>query len=387
MLGVTIGIFSIVFVLSVVDSMELGIKSSFDTFGSDVLTIEKWPMAPEDDAEEYEWWKYIQRRPPAYRDMIKLEKRLEKARAVAFSIGSDCNVQYANNSYEDANLTGVTWNYRETIAIRIAKGRYFTREECEAGNNICIIGQPLSLQLFGGDNPLGREIKVNGLAVTIIGVFEKEGTALFGDGYDYTVMITYPFSTRLVSSENENTRILVKANTGVESDDLRGEVIQIFREVRGIKPREERDFSIIEASMINGAIDGIIDVFNIVGIVIGIFAILVGAFSIANIMFVSVSERTHIIGIQKALGAKNYFILVQFLAESVLLCLIGGVAGILLVAGVSAILNQIIDFHFILPFKRVVLGLSISGVVGVVAGIIPAMRAALMNPVEAIRSN
>jgi putative ABC transport system permease protein len=387
LLGVTIGIFSIIFVLSVVDSMEAGMKASFDMIGSDVMFIQKWPMSPEDGAEQYEWWKYIQRRAPAYRDMVRLEKRLDNASAVAFSSGSTCNVFHGNNAFEDANLTGVTWKYRETVAVRLGTGRYFTLEECEAGNNICLIGLPLSTQLFGVDNPLGREIKINGLAATVIGVFEKEGTSLFGDGFDYTVMVPYPFSTRLIPSDNEDTQIVVKAASGISNEDIRGEVIQIFREVRGVRPREEKDFSIIEAAMINEMVDGIISVFNIVGVVIGIFAILVGAFSIANIMFVSVSERTHIIGIQKALGAKNYFILVQFLAESVILCLIGGAIGLICVWLVSTLLSSIIDFQFILPLARVILGISISIAVGVVAGIIPAMKAAFMNPVEAMRSN
>jgi putative ABC transport system permease protein len=387
LLGVTIGIFSIIFVLSVVDSMEAEMKASFDMIGSDVMFIQKWPMSPEDGAAQYEWWKYIQRRAPAYRDMVRLEKRLENASALAFANGSSCNVFYGNNSFEDANLSGVTFQYRETVAVRIGSGRYFTREECEAGNNICMIGLPLSLQLFGSDNPIGREIKIDGLTATVIAVFEKEGTSLFGDGFDYTVMVPYTFSTRLIPSDNEDTQIVVKASPGVTNEDMRGEVIQIFREVRGIKPREEKDFSIIEAAMINEMVDGIIAVFNIVGIVIGIFAILVGAFSIANIMFVSVSERTPIIGIQKALGAKNYFILVQFLAESIMLCLIGGAIGLFVVWLVSMILSLLIDFQFILPMARIILGIAISVVVGVVAGIIPAMKAALMNPVDAIRSS
>jgi putative ABC transport system permease protein len=138
--------------------------------------------------------------------------------------------------------------------------------------------------------------------------------------------------------------------------------------------------------MINEIVDSIISVFNIVGIVIGIFAILVGAFSIANIMFVSVAERTNIIGIQKALGAKNYFILTQFLFESVALCLIGGVIGLLLVWLVVSILSSVIEFEFMLPLARIIGGLSISVVVGLVAGIIPAMKAARLNPVDAIRS-
>jgi putative ABC transport system permease protein len=138
--------------------------------------------------------------------------------------------------------------------------------------------------------------------------------------------------------------------------------------------------------MINEIVDSIISVFNIVGMVIGIFAILVGAFSIANIMFVSVTERTPLIGIQKSLGAKNYFILIQYLFESISLCVIGGAVGLLMVWLVVMGLSSVIDFNFILPVSRIAGGLIISITVGVVAGVVPAIKASRLNPVEAMRS-
>jgi putative ABC transport system permease protein len=199
-------------------------------------------------------------------------------------------------------------------------------------------------------------------------------------------MLPIEFATRIIPTEVQDANITIKAREGTSNKEMRDEVVSVFREVRGLKPRSENDFSVIEASMINEIVDSIISVFNIVGIVIGIFAILVGAFSIANIMFVSVAERTNIIGIQKALGAKNYFILTQFLFESVALCLIGGVIGLLLVWLVVSILSSVIEFEFMLPLARIIGGLSISVVVGLVAGIIPAMKAARLNPVDAIRS-
>jgi putative ABC transport system permease protein len=160
----------------------------------------------------------------------------------------------------------------------------------------------------------------------------------------------------------------------------------VFREVRGLKPKSSNDFSLIESSMISGIVDNIIGVFNVVGMIIGIFAILVGAFSIANIMFVSVKERTNLIGIQKAIGAKNYFILLQFLFESIALCLFGGIMGLLAVRGVIGVLNLALDFEFILPWLRIFMGLGIAVVVGVISGIAPALSAARLNPVEAMRA-
>lgn len=386
LLGVTIGIFSIIFVLSVVDSMEAEMKSSFDTIGSDILFIQKWPFGPEDGAEDYEWWKYMRRRPPALRDMTSLEERLESADALAFEAKSSGTAAYQNNSLADAGIVAVTYKYQETIAINVAEGRYFTPIECEAGKNFAIIGNTVKQQLFGNDSPVGKEMKIGGQKVYVIGVFAKEGTSLFGDGFDRAVMMPFQFATRLIPPNSEDTKILIKSKAGISNKQLRDEVTGAFREVRRIKPKGDKDFSIIESSMINEIVDSIISVFNIVGMVIGIFAILVGAFSIANIMFVSVAERTPLIGIQKSLGAKNYFILIQYLFESISLCIIGGAVGLLMVWLVVMGLSAVIDFNFILPMHRIVGGLAISAVVGVVAGVIPAIKASRLNPVEAMRS-
>lgn len=386
LLGVSIGIFSIIFVLSVVDSMEADMKESFNMIGSDVMFIQKWPMGPEDGAEEYEWWKYMRRRPPMMRDMHNLEERLQSAGAIAFSSGNESTAEYKNNFVSNAFAHGVTYKYRDVIALNIASGRYFTPIESEAGRNLAVIGHEISKQLFGELDPVGKEMKIGGLKVEVIGVLQKEGASLFGNGMDMVVMMPFQFASRIVGNENENASIAMKSTTGVSSRQLRDEVIAVMREIRGIKPKGDNDFSIIESTMISSMVDSIVSVFNIVGIVIGIFSILVGAFSIANIMFVSVSERTNIIGIQKALGAKNLFILSQFLFESIALCIIGGLMGLALVYILVKILSGTIEFDFILPFGRVIMGIGISVVVGILAGIIPALKASRLNPVDAIRS-
>lgn len=386
LLGVAIGIFSIIFVLSVVDSMESDMKKSFDMIGSDILFIQKWPMGPEQGDEEYAWWKYMRRRPPQMRDMEELRDRLPMAAAVAMQSSTVGTAEYKNNFLNEAYPMGVTYQYRETIAISVAEGRYFTADECESGKNFAIIGDIVREQLFGGGSALGKEITISGLKVMVIGVFEKEGASLFGNGFDQSVMMPYDFAVRIIGTESDDTNIVLKGKEGMTNDELRDEVVAVMREVRSIKPGADNNFSVIQSSMISGMIDSIVGLFNVVGMIIGIFSILVGAFSIANIMFVSVSERTNIIGIQKALGAKNYFILFQFLFESVLLCLFGGTIGLLFVWALTAVLTSAIDFQFILPMSRIVMGVSISVIVGMLAGIIPAMKAARLNPVDAIRS-
>lgn len=386
LLGVSIGIFSIIFVLSVVDSMEADMKESFNMIGSDIMFIQKWPMGPEDGAEEYEWWKYMRRRPPMMSDVHNLEERLTYAGAIAFSSTGMATAEFKNNFVSEATAQGVSYDYREAVVLKIESGRYFTPIECEAGKNLAIVGYEIANQLFGESDPIGKDITISGLKVQIIGVLAKEGASLFGTGVDQVVMMPINFASRIVGNENENASIALKSKEGISNKQLKDEVIAVMREIRGIKPKGDNDFSVIESTMISAMVDSIISVFNIVGMVIGIFSILVGAFSIANIMFVSVSERTNIIGIQKALGAKNTFILNQFLFESIALCLIGGMIGLAFVYLLVKILSGTIDFEFILPFKRIVMGLGVSVAVGILAGIIPALKAARLNPVDAIRS-
>lgn len=386
LLGVTIGIFSIIFVLSVVDSMEADMKDSLDMIGSDILFIQKWPMAPEEGDEEYAWWKYMSRRQPSVDDMEELIDRLPANSAVAFEGATSLTAEYKNNYVEGAGLAGITYQYNQTIHLDIASGRYFSPIECDGGRNLAIIGSTIAEQLFGSAQAIGKEIKVGGLKVEVIGVLKKEGASLFGSGLDGAVFTPIGFATRLIDLRNEDTKIIVKAPAGMGNAEMKSEVMSLFREIRGITPRQKNDFSIIESSMISGIVDSIIGVFNIAGMIIGIFAILVGAFSIANIMFVSVKERTNIIGIQKSLGAKNYFILFQFLFESIALCLIGGTFGLILVKLLTWGLSAAIDFNFILPFSRILMGLGIATAVGVISGFIPALNAAKLSPVDAMRS-
>jgi putative ABC transport system permease protein len=386
LLGVTIGIFSIIFVLSVVDSMEADMKSSLDMIGSDILFVQKWPMGPEEGDKEFEWWKYMSRRQPSLKDMEKLDKRLDVHSAIAFQTSTEKAAEYKNNFLDPVFVTAVSYEYLETITLKIQTGRYFTKQECDAGKNVAIIGSLVAEQLFGSEEALGKDIKVGGLKCSVIGVLKKEGASLFGNGTDQAVFLPVEFGLRLMDIDSQDGSIIIKAKEGVSNQELKDQVIATFREIRSIKPGRDRDFSIIESKMISGMVDSIVGVFNIAGMIIGIFAILVGAFSIANIMFVSVRERTNIIGIQKSLGAKNYFILFQFLFESIALCLIGGAFGLLLVFLLAQILTAAFEFEFILPLSRIVMGISISVIVGVISGFIPAWRASRLNPVDAIRS-
>jgi putative ABC transport system permease protein len=386
LLGVTVGIFSIITVFTLVDTMENGLKDSFDILGDDVLFIQKWPWAPE-NGKEYEWWKYFQRSQPTMKNMEELSERLESADAVSFQVKSFKNLEHLNNNLENAVVSAVNYDYYKVIKLDIAEGRYFTPIETDAGRNVCIIGAEIEQSLFPSGGALGKSIKIGGTKADVIGVFQKEGSSLLGSGFDQSIFIPYGFGSRIIDVKNTDSVILVKAKEGVSNVQLKDEIMANMRAIRSIRPSEEEDFAVNESSMISSLIDSVFSTVNLVGFIIGIFAILVGGFSIANIMFVSVKERTNIIGIQKALGARNSFILLEFLFESVALCIFGGIAGLLLVGLIALVVNAVQDsFTIGLYFSNLVWGMVISVIIGVISGIVPASVASRLNPVDAIRS-
>lgn len=387
LLGVTIGIFSIISVFTLVDSLKSGIEESFDILNDDVLFIQQMPWGPEEGDTEFKWWEFIRRKQPALKDASNLQKRLTKAEAVAFATGTSGVAEYKNSSYGSAEIAGVSFEYNEVIKLDIAQGRYFTEVESDGGRNTVIIGNEIAETLFGNLNPIGKSIKVKGHKVKVIGVFSKEGTSIIGSPFDKLVLMPVKLITRMVDVRNTDCQILVKSNPGVSNAELKDEIIGQFRAIRKLSIKKKNDFSVNEASMLSALVDGVFAMINAVGFVIGFFAILVGGFSIANIMFVSVKERTNIIGIQKALGAKNSFIMLQFLAESIFLCVFGGIIGLILMSILVLIVNMWSDsFTLVIFWSNLVIGVVISAVIGLVSGILPAYTASRLNPVDAIRS-
>ena len=387
LLGVTIGIFSIISVFTLVDSLKSGIEESFDVLNDDVLFIQQMPWGPEEGDTEFKWWEFIRRKQPALKDASNLQKRLTKADAVAFATGTSGVAEYKNSSYGSAEIAGVSFEYNEVIKLDIAQGRYFTEVESDGGRNTVIIGNEIAETLFGNLNPIGKSIKVKGHKVKVIGVFSKEGTSIIGSPFDKLVLMPVKLITRMVDVRNTDCQILVKSNPGVSNAELKDEIIGQFRAIRKLSIKKKNDFSVNEASMLSALVDGVFAMINAVGFVIGFFAILVGGFSIANIMFVSVKERTNIIGIQKALGAKNSFIMLQFLAESIFLCVFGGIIGLILMSILVLIVNMWSDsFTLVIFWSNLVIGVVISAVIGLVSGILPAYTASRLNPVDAIRS-
>ncbi|MFN4144418.1 MAG: ABC transporter permease [Runella sp.] len=386
LLGVTVGIFAIIGVLTIVDSLERNIRTSLSEIGTDVVYIQKWPWI---FGGEFQWWKYFQWPETSYEDYKFLANRLEGATAVvAMDFKGRQTVKNGNNSM-DALLQGVTYDFDKVSEVSIEKGRYFMPQEVEAGRNVAIIGYDIAETLFPNDSdPIGKDFKVKGQKFQVIGIQKRKGKGLFdiAGNPDTKVLMPYLTFAKFYQNRIENSvDIVVKGkpeDTGFV--ELEAEITGLLRTKRGLRPTQDSNFSINRPEALSNAVGGIFGVLNISGWVIGIFSLLVGGFGIANIMFVSVKERTNLIGIQKSLGAKNYFILFQFLFEAIFLSLVGGVVGIFLVYLLSFM--SLGSLEIILSAKNITLGLSVSSLIGILSGIIPAFGAARMDPVEAIRA-
>lgn len=385
LLGVTIGIFSIIGVYTMVDSLESNIKGSLSSIGSNVIYVQKWPWLFGNG--DYPWWKYFRRPEAKYEEFKYLKENLEHTHAVAmmdFQGGVSC--KKGNNSIE-ALCQGVTYDFTEITEVPIVNGRYFAPQEVESGRNVGILGADIADALFPDSDPIGQTFKMKGQNITVIGVQERKGKQIadFGGQPDEKIFIPFLSHKRIFSSGEPYGDIVLK---GLDDDEglleLEGETIGLMRTKRGLRPSEEDNFALNRPEAAAAALGQLFSTIRGGGFIIGLFSLLIGGFGIANIMFVSVKERTNIIGIQKSLGAKNFFILFQFLFESIFLCLIGGFFGILLVYLLSFMPLGSLDI--VLSSGNVIFGVIIASIIGIVSGIIPAWQAARLDPVIAIRS-
>jgi len=384
-LGITIGIFCIIAVLAVVESFESNLHSSVESLGNDVVFVEKWPWT---FGPGYKWWKYMNRPNASIEEMKTIGQKSELAEAQMLTISiNGRTLKAGNNSASGIDIQGVTHDYYLVRNFNLVEGRYFTENESVNGNLCCIIGYNLSQILFPTISPINKSIKVSGIKFNVIGVFAKEGESLIGNSLDNVTLIPVNAAAKYVriNSDDASSKIHVKANElGVSA--LEQEVNGIMRSKRKLKPGQDGNFALNKTTLITQQLDQTFAVVNMAGWIIGLFAMLVGGFGIANIMFVSVKERTNQIGIQKSLGAKNYFILIEFLTEAVILCLLGCAFGLLLVWLIITGLGSAFDYVFYLSFKNIFVGVITSICIGIISGFLPALSASKLNPVDAIRS-
>ena len=390
LLGITIGIFCIIGVKSAVNSLEDNIRGSLEKLGNDVIYVEKFSWG-EDPGDNF--WKWMRRPNFSFSEYEVLREELDNAAKVGYwqFLGSK-TVKWRSNSVERVFVLGVTEDCNDLFHLEFdGEGRYFSPIEYQSGSDVCILGGVIAENIFGvGIDPLDKEINVNGRKLRVLGVLKKSGKDLLKPfNFDNGVLVGYNLARRgfgvRVKGDFDRTSLLVQAKPGVDLEVMKDEITGVLRGERHLKPKEENNFALNTLSILSGLFDSVFSTLNVAGFIIGIFALFVGMFSVANIMFVSVKERTNIIGIKMAIGAKRWFILLEILFEAVVLCIVGGLIGLALIWLVTFGISKAMDFDIHLSLSNTLIGIITSVIVGVLSGLIPAAQASRMDPVEAIR--
>ena len=382
--GVAFGIFCIIGVLATVGSLEQNIQNQVNSLGSNTVYIDKWDYG---GGQDKPWWKMRSRPVMKYEEAALVKSRSELLDDIAFLMQTGGNISYGDALLKGVTVYGISPAQMKVQPVNFEYGRFFTESEFESGTNICILGYANAEDLFG--NParaIGRSIDVAGKKTTIIGVIKKEGKNFIGWNYDKCVMTTYQYCRKLYNEATTPTVLIAKGKDNITPTALTNELRGIMRQVRRLSPRDEDNFSLNAVQAFTDAISKSFVTINIVGSIIGGISLIVGMFGIANIMFVTVKERTPIIGLKKAIGAKSRTILLEFLLEAAVLCLMGGIIGLVLVYVLTLILSGPLEFPVFISTTMLISTFLICLVVGILAGIIPASQAAKMDPVVAIRS-
>ena len=385
LLGVTIGIFSIIAVLAAVDSLDRKITKDLSSLDKNTIYLMKFSFGPSDIPQ----WKREQFPNVEYDEYTYMKGAMTNTAQMGYQIFTKReSIKYDSKTVSDVNVVPVSHEFIDIQGLEFEKGRFYNESEANSGATVIVLGDEIAKQLFENFDPIGKNVRLYGKRFTVIGVLKKEGAGLFGDSNDTTVFIPVNFVRQLYGDSNTTSTnvIILKHEKGIDMEAYKGEISQKLRSYRGLKSGEIDNFFINVFSGFTDFIDNILGQMNVVGWIISGFSLLVGGFGIANIMFVSVKERTNLIGIQKSLGAKNRFILFQFLFEAIILSVIGGIIGLLLVWIISVVLTKVVDFEFVLGIGNVLLGTGLAALIGLISGILPAIAASKLDPVEAIRT-
>jgi putative ABC transport system permease protein len=383
--GITIGIFCIIGVLATVNSLERNITNEIKSLGSNTIYVDKWEYT---GGAEYPWWKYVNRPVPKYEEMQEIRKRTPSAKFVAFNINTQDNIDYKGSTLSNVNLYGVTEDFNKIQPLEVWYGRYISDAEFDRGVNSVVIGNEVAEKIFGSaELAVDREVALRGKKALIIGVIKKQGQQMIGGWqFDQSVIIPYRFARTIMNELRANPVILVQGLDNLSSKALKDDLTGTMRAIHKLKPTKDADFALNDINDLSDAIGEAFVGLNIGGAVIGGISLIVGLFGVANIMFVTVRERTGQIGLKKALGAKKRIILTEFLLESAFLSIIGGLIGLTLVFILTLILSGALNFPVYVSVNNMVWTFIICICVGIIAGIIPAYKAAQMDPVVAIRS-
>lgn len=384
--GITIGIFCIIGVLATVNSLEKKVQDDIKSFGNNTIYIDKWDYAG--GGPDYPWWKYVKRPDIKIEEMRFIKAKSQLAAHASFFVAQVVNLNYKDNILSGVNLYGVTEEFTSIQTIDIAYGRYLNDAEFTRGNTTAVIGHEVAEQLFGNaQKAVGKEVSYNGRRVNVVGVIKKQGQSFIGGfDYDQCLLVSYRYFASVYNPNFSSPFIMVQGKAGIPSSALADELVGVMRQLRRLSPMEENDFTCNDVALFSEQASGFFGMVTMGGGFIAAFSLLVGIFGVANIMFVTVRERTSQIGLKKAIGAKRRTILTEFLFESAFLCILGGLIGLLMVYGLVMVLGSVLPFPIFISPSIVFGALALCIGMGIISGIIPAYIAARMDPVVAIRS-
>jgi putative ABC transport system permease protein len=384
--GITIGIFCIIGVLAVVNSLEHNIQNEVKSLGTNTIYVDKWDYTA-GGGPDYPWWKFVNRPVPKYEEMKQIKERTPSAKYLAFKIDVQDNLEYENYSLSGVDLIGITEQFKDIQPIEIQTGRYISDAEFDRGSDVIVLGVEVGEKLFGdAERAVGKLVTTRGKKLQVIGIIKKQGKQMIGGwNFDQNVVVPYKYARNIMDEKNANPLILVQGQDNLSSKALKDELTGSMRAIHKLTPTKDDDFALNDVNDFSAAISQAFVSLNIGGWAIAALSLIVGMFGVANIMFVTVRERTGQIGLKKAIGAKNRIILTEFLLESAFLCIIGGLIGLTLVFLLTQILTGALNFPVYISTSNMVLAITICIIVGIVAGFIPASQAARMDPVAAIR--
>jgi putative ABC transport system permease protein len=385
--GITIGIFCIIGVMATLGSLEHNIQKEIKSFGTNTIYVDKWDYS-QGGGGSYPWWKYIKRPSPKFEQLDQIMKRTPSAKYAAFKIDRQADVEYEDETLKSVILYGFSEDFHNIQSVDIALGRYMSSAEFQQGTNAVVIGNEIAEQFFvNPERALGKTISAKGKKMIVVGVIKKQGNQMLGGWQlDKAIVMPYRFARTIMDERNAQPLILVQGLDNITNIVLKDDLKGAMRAINKLSPTQEDNFSLNDVNEWSKAFEQAFSGINIGGMVIGGISLIVGLFGVANIMFVSVKERTSQIGLKKAIGAKSRIILTEFLLEATFLCLLGGAIGLLLVFGMTKLISSESNFPIYISTANLVSAVSICFFVGILAGIIPAMLAARLNPVVAIRS-